>query len=387
MSDSQTQWWAPVQGGDAATPAQPPRRQRERHSRRRSRQNRRTVVVVLVVLGLLAGATFVAVSLAKDVFGGGPSGLSSGTEDFTGPGHGSVVVTVNGGDTGAAIGQTLVDAGVVASVGAFTSAYSANPNATAIQPGSYQLLLGIPAADAVEALLDPTSKVARKVTIPEGLTAEQILTRISEKTEFTREDLDAAIADPASIGLPEEAEGNVEGWLFPATYEYQPGDDAASLLAQMTAQTTGILEDRGVPREDWEDVLIEASLIEREAKHDEDRAKMARVIENRLEQGWTLGIDAAVAYGAGKPGTELTTADLEDESNPYNLRVLPGLPPTPIASPGEKSIDAAIAPADGDWMYWVTVNLETGETKFAETNDEHNQYVAELNDWLAEQDG
>jgi UPF0755 protein len=97
-----------------------------------------------------------------------------------------------------------------------------------------------------------------------------------------------------------------------------------------------------------------------------------------------LDIDAAVAYGLGKPGTQLTNDDKADSGNPYNLYLHTGLPPTPIANPGAGSIEAVTAPADGDWLFWVAVNLDTGETKFSETYEEHQQYVAELRAWEAE---
>ncbi|WP_448629381.1 endolytic transglycosylase MltG [Cellulomonas soli] len=160
-----------------------------------------------------------------------------------------------------------------------------------------------------------------------------------------------------------------------------------TVLQQMVAKTVAVLTAKGVPNDQWETVLIKASLIEREAKRDEDRPMMARVIENRLDKEMTLGIDAAVAYGAGVSGTDLNNDLLNDTSNPYNLRKLVGLPPTPIAMPGEKSIDAVLAPADGDWLFWCTVNPDTGETKFAMTLDEHKQNKAELDAWIAANGG
>ncbi|MBT0995029.1 endolytic transglycosylase MltG [Cellulomonas sp. DKR-3] len=389
MSDSQTQWWAPTGAGEPSpppAPQQPPRRSRERgrEARQRQAQRRRTTWVVIVVLALLVAAGYVVWSSIDDVFGGSGKPAATTGADFPGPGHGSAQVVVSPGDSGQAIGQTLEDAGVVASASAFVAAYGANPAATGIQPGTYQLLLEMPAADAVDALLNPASKLQTKVTIPEGLTVKQIVTRISEKTSIPLKDLQAAVKDPDSFGLPEQAGGEVEGWLFPATYEVQPDDGATDLLRQMTSATVDALEGAGAPKDQWEDVLIKASLVEREAKHDEDRPKMARAIENRLDVGELLRIDASVAYGAGVSGTELTQAMLDDASNPYNLYQHAGLPPTPIAAPGKKSIEAVMDPADGDWIFWCTVNLETGETEFGVTIDDHNACVAKLNAWIEE---
>ncbi len=119
----------------------------------------------------------------------------------------------------------------------------------------------------------------------------------------------------------------------------QPGDDATTLLTAMVKQTKHELEAAGIDEADWEDALIKASLIEREARAAEDRPKMARAIENRLDRGMTLDIDAAVAYGLGKPGTQLTNDDKADTSNKYNLYKHLGLPPTPDQQPGGGVVD------------------------------------------------
>lgn len=396
---NQTEWWAPVTsdgsasdlfGGEraAAAPGAPePRRRsrsagRKREERMRKQRRRRSVSVLIVALVLVAGAGYVVVSLVGDSLFGG-SDARAKVEDYQGPGRpGAPTIVINAGDTGAAMGATLEQAGIVATADAFRKAFEANPDAAAIQPGTYQLLLEMRAEDAVRSLLDPKSRVSMKVTIPEGFTAEQILSRINEVTLVSVDELRAAAADPASIGLPAEAGGNIEGWLFPSTYQVEPNTPAAGILAPMVAKTVEVLTARGVPQDQWATVLNKASLVEEEAANDADRPKIARVIENRLEQGWPLQIDATLVYALGKPGTELTKAELDDASNPYNSRVLGGLPPTPIASPGVPSIEAVLAPAEGEWMFWVTVNLDTGETKFATTSDEFKEYKAEYQAWL-----
>jgi len=384
VSDSQTEWWAPVRpDGTGDAPAAPPRRRdRERHrAARKRRSRRRTTWAVVIVLAVVGTAGYLVWSMVDGLFDGGSA--SATPSDFPGPGGEAVEIVVNPGDSGQAIGRTLADAGVVATANAFVSAYAANPAATGIQPGTYSLLTQIPAADAVQALLNPASRIEDKLTIAEGLTARQIYEKVAAEFATTADDVAATVGDGAAIGLPEQAGGKVEGWLFPATYTVQPGDDVTSVLTAMTAQTVKVLTDLGAQPDTWETTLIKASLVEREAKHDEDRPKMARAIDNRLADDWRLDIDAAVAYGAGVSGTELTKAMLDDTSNPYNLRRLKGLPPTPIASPGAASIKAVLEPADGTWMYWCTVNLETGETWFSTTEAEHSQCVAAMNDWLA----
>ena len=121
------------------------------------------------------------------------------------------------------------------------------------------------------------------------------------------------------------------------------------------------------------ELMIIASLVESEVNRAEDRGKVSRVIYNRLEGDETAGllqIDATVNYALGRDlGLALTEEDLDVDS-PYNTRKFPGLPPGPIESPGEAAIEAAANPADGDWLYYVTVNLDTGETKFTDDYDE-----------------
>lgn len=372
---------APQQEHHEAPP--PSRRSRrdsqEQRIKQRKHRRRRTFVVLLLALVLVGGAGFVVWSVFGGLFSG--SGGEETVQDYPGPGSGEAQVVVASGDTGGAIGQTLVDAGVVATAKAFTSAYAANPAATGIQPGTYTLQLEMKASDAVNALLDPANRVSNRVTIPEGYTAQQIYQRVYEVTGITVEDLQAAAADPAAIGLPAEAGGNVEGWLFPMTYEVEPGSSAASVLSQMVARTTALLTSKGVAQDQWETVLNKASIVEREGKLDEDRPKIARALQNRLDRGMLLQIDATVAYGAGVTGRSPNRAELDDASNLYNSYKHQGLPPTPIANPGEASIDAVITPADGPWLFWVTVNPDTGETKFAETYDEHQTYVDELRAW------
>jgi len=355
-------------------------RGKARKAKERRKRRRRSIVVIVMALALVLGAGYVVWSVVGPMLsnGGGEETVS----DFPGPGSGEVQVAVAQGDSGGAIGQKLVDAGVVATTSAFSSAFTANPDAATIQPGTYTLQLQMKASDAVAALLNTANRVSLKVTVAEGLSRDEIFTRVNEVTGIPVADLEAAVVDPAA-GLPAEAGGNAEGWLYPATYQIEPGATAASVVKQMVDQTIGVLTAKQIPREQWQDVLIRASLVEREARRDEDRGKIAQAIQNRLDKDMILQIDASLAYGLGKPGTGLTTADKSVE-NPYNLEMNTGLPPTPIASPGEKSIDAVLAPTPGPWIFWVAINLDTGETLFSETYTEHQENVALLRQWQKE---
>ncbi|QTE28016.1 endolytic transglycosylase MltG [Pengzhenrongella sicca] len=362
--------------------AAPVRSRASEHAAKRAarrRKRRRSAVAVVVALALVVGAGWFVVGFLAPIFSGDSS--TETIADYPGPGHGSAQITVNSGDTGTAIGAALVEAGIVGTQKAFTDAYTANLDAPSIQPGTYELLLEMKASDAVVALLDPARRVSYKVTVPEGQTATQVYERVSAITTIPVADLAAAAADPA-IGLPAEAAGQIEGWLFPATYSVEPDATAATVLAQMVAKTVSVLDAAAVPVDQRERVLIIASIAEKEVSAPEEYSKVARVIENRLTRQIPLGMDTINAYGLGKAAIDLTAEDLAAD-NPYNSRQILGLPPTPIGNPGEATIQAAMNPAEGEWTYFITVNLDTGETLFTDNYDEFLVGKQQYQDWLA----
>ncbi|MFD2024663.1 endolytic transglycosylase MltG [Promicromonospora aerolata] len=361
-----------------ADPAFPePRSSRRAQRRRRRGRNGRSFIVLLVALVLVGGSGY-AVWTNLDWLTGLTNPLES--KDFSGPGGDPIVVEIPEGATGTAMGETLYEAGVVASVSAFTTAFEANPDSVLIRPGTHAMLEEMPARDAV-ALLVKNDTVDLQLTIPEGYTVEQIVDRAVQVTGLPAKDFTAALKDPSAIGLPKQAGGKAEGWLYADTYMVKPNDTAEDLLSRMVDRTDQLLGKKDVPAGDRQDVLTKASLVEREGLHAADKPKIARAIENRLADDTFLEIDAAVAYGADKPGTELTRDDLNDAKNRYNTYEHTGLPPGPIANPGEVAIDAVLNPTPGEWKFWVTVNLDTGETKFAEDFEEHQLNVAELRAW------
>jgi len=335
--------------------------------------------VLLVALVLVGGSGYAVWNNLDSLMG-----LSNPLEskDFPGPGGDQVDVEIPDGATGRVMGEALYDAGVVASVSAFSEAFEANPDSVLIRPGTRTMLEEMSAQDAV-ALLVKNEMADLQLTIPEGYTVAQVVERAVQVTGLPAEDFEAALEQPRKIGLPKAAKGKAEGWLYPDTYMVKPDATAVGLVSQMVERTTSLLDKKGVAAADRQQVLVKASLVEREGLHKEDKPKIARAIENRLDDGMALQVDAAVAYGAGKPGTELTRDDLNNAKNRYNTYEHTGLPPGPIADPGEVAIDAVLNPTPGNWKFWVTVNLDTGETKFAESFEEHQQYVQELRDWEA----
>src|SRR5262245_54103843 len=244
------------------------------------------------------------------------------------------------------------------------------------------------ASAALAALLDPDNRIGSKVTVQEGLRQSAALRELAESGDLKLAQLTAAAKDWRALGLPGYAHRRAEGFLFPATYDVEPDTTAAGLLAEMVAQFDQVateinLENRAreVGLDPYQAVIV-ASLIQAEARHAEDFPKVARVIYDRLNQDMRLQLDSAVHYAVGKSGVVTTTAEDRASPSPYNTYRHEGLPPGPINSPGQAALEAALHPAKGAWLYFVTVNPDTGETKFATTAAQHAVNVQELREWL-----
>ncbi|SDF81773.1 UPF0755 protein [Blastococcus aurantiacus] len=321
------------------------------YDRRGGRRRRRPWAVLLSVLvlgGLVAGIVFGVQALM---------GLMT-AEDYTGQGAGDVQIRVQEGDTLSDIARTLVDEDVIASTRPFVDAAEGRPEATGIQPGVYGLRSQMSGAAALDMLLGEGSRVLSRVTIPEGLTVAQILERVASETGKPIEELQAAAADLPALELPAYAGGQLEGYLFPATYDVEPDQTAPQILKMMVEQFTTVaagldLEARAAAAgRTPADVVTVASMIQSETRLDEERPDVAQVIYNRLSQNIPLGIDATLAYGLNKSGNDLTVTDLQTDG-PFNTRKRTGLTPTPISSPGEASLEAALTPSSGNLLYYV----------------------------------
>jgi UPF0755 protein len=308
-------------------------------------------VVAVVVLALLAGL----------LLGGRKLYTAFGAPDFGGQGTGSTVVQVHSGDSAKAVGQTLVDSGVVKSVNAFTKAAKSHADYRKLQPGFYELRLRMPAKMALSWLLDGKHRKRGRVTIPEGTPLASAVDRLVTYTELKRPDVLAALANPAVLGLPSYAGSEPEGFLFPATYDIQPGTGAVDALQMMTEKFSEVAS--GLDLENaakrvhitaYQAVIV-ASIIEKETPQPGDRAKVARVVYNRLNKGMRLQLDSTLNYVLAERKARLTDADISSNS-PYNTYRHSGLPPTPIDSPGEAALNAALHPAQGDWLYFVTID-------------------------------
>lgn len=371
--------------GDAPAHPQPGRGGRRRQLAERKRRRRRRTVVTSVVVALALALVCVVGYQALGVVRGA-SASATAVSDYTGGGEGEVVITVPDGATGADIARILKDAGVVATERAFTDAYAANSNASKIQAGTYTLHLRMSAANAVAMLLDPAARSDHSVTVPEGYSKDQVRDRLVTTAGFSQAEVDAAFADAAAIGLPDQAGGNVEGWLAPSTYDVPEGATATDVVASMVSKTLARLQALGVSENDYESVLTKASIVEREVARPDYYGQVARVIDNRLadtdgETKGRLQMDSTVLYGLGRVGGIPTADEVADASNPYNTYQHAGLPPTPIASPGEEALRAVLSPPAGSWLYFVTVDLQTGETLFATTHEEQQANTQRLNEY------
>jgi UPF0755 protein len=316
--------------------------------------------------------------------------------DYSGPGHGQVLFEVKEGDSLSAIGRNLKDDGVVASVDAFLRASGGH---TDVQVGFYQLKKRMSADGAYKVLSNPKNIVTDTVTIPEGLRVDDVVSILAAQTKYSTADFETALKDTSALGLPSYADGNPEGYLFPSTYGFGPKEKPVDMLKDMVDRWHQAEREHGIEAGAKElgktpaEIMTIASLIQAEGRGD-DMPKVSRVIYNRLDgpgsrQGTNglLQIDATVNFALNRKGVvAVTTDETTSTDSPYNTYLHPGLPPGPINSPGDDAIDAALHPAKGDWYYYVTVNLRTGETKFGETYQDFLDFKAEFRQYCTTSD-
>jgi UPF0755 protein len=369
LSDVVLRHQEPQQQGRSAV------RKRERRQKRRRRRAFLAVVLSIVLIGGAVGIAWIGLSPLVERL--------REPEDYTGAGKGEVQVKIVPGSSGAAIAQVLAGQDVVKTEKAFVDAFRADSRrAASIQPGTYRMRLQMSAAAALAQLLDPAARLRLEVTIPEGKRVPETLDILAKQLGLPREDFQAAVKDPASLGLPAAlSNGSVEGFLFPSTYDFEPDVTAAEVLTRMVAHGEKVLADAGVPVAQRRRVVIKASLIQAEARHPADMRKVSRVIDNRIARGINLEMDSTVSYATQRFGITTTDRDRASTSR-YNTYKYPGLPVGPIEAPGAEAVKAALDPTPGPWLFFVTVNPETGETRFAVTPAEHAANVAVFQKWL-----
>ncbi|GAA5201924.1 endolytic transglycosylase MltG [Rugosimonospora acidiphila] len=374
----------------------------------RKRRRGRTVaalLMTLVLLGILGGAGWYGFGKVQDYFA---------VKDYSGPGTGSVTVQVSPGDGGTDIGNKLVTAGVVESAKAFVNAFTDNPDSQNVEPGFYKLHKQMKASLAVSALLARdgnnklVNKVSETVTIPEGLISLQIFDTLSKATNIPVADFKKAAANPEALGVPStwftREDGkpvptphSIEGFLYPDTYEFDPGTDATTILKTMV---NGFIQE--ATKLDFVDTvqqkfgispyegLIAASIAQVEAVRSQDMPGVARVLYNRAYKPATqtqqvglscscLQLDSTVNYWlrvTGKAPLEsgdLTYSQLHDTSNPYDTYDKPGMPPGPISNPGADALTGAMTAPSSNNYFFLAID-KNGTTAFAPT---YSQFCAD----------
>ena len=331
-----------------------------------------------IFLGVLLGLSLVTYSFIKGWI----------DDQLDPPGEPGIAITVEipQGASADDIARILADNDVVTNATVFRY-YLRFKSASDFQAGIYTFQIKSSAWDVKEILLAGPMEIPDDrffVTIPEGLTlVEMQETLLSQLPDFNPDELKQAIENsetPSSLGIT--LSFIKEGIFFPDTYDVDEASLAneESLLQRMTSQFDIVATETGLANPpsglgvNPYEVLIVASLIEEEAALDEERAKIARVIYNRLDRSIPLGIDATIVYALGGD-RELTLSDLAVDS-PYNTRLVSGLPPTPISAPGRASIEAALQPAQGDWLYYVrTDESGVGSHTFTVTQEDFNEAV------------
>lgn len=352
---------------NSSNPPVPPKSRKARNARRnrKSKRNRIVAFILALVFALLFVVGYGLYRVAVYVRNNSQSSIM---EDWPGPGSGFVEFTIEPGQGSVEVGNNLVKAQVVKSQSTFSNIVAANNKI--LYPGIYALKKHMNSMDVVEILSDQ-SKAGGFLDVKAGERATEVIRKAAQISGIDIAQFNAIQSSGGAGILPPEACGSFEGWLEPGVYNVKAIKSASKILAKMVDKRVKKLDSLGVPKGDLrQKVLKIASIAEAEVNNREYYGKVSRVILNRLAKDMPLGMDTTVAYGIGIKAINLTQSQLDDASNPYNTRIHKGLPPTPISIPGDNAILAALNPANGSWIYFVTTNLKTGETKFADNYDD-----------------
>ncbi|MHA3702554.1 endolytic transglycosylase MltG [Jatrophihabitans sp. YIM 134969] len=362
----------------------PVTRASRRAAKAQARRRRRRRLVLVLGLVVIVGLGFGAYKLSGSLFDFGGSAA-----DYEGQGSGSVTIRIQPGDGAGAIGQTLADADVVESAEAFVAAAQADDRSTDIQPGVYALRRQMSAQSALALLLDPTSRQSVQLVIREGAVQADVERDLATALKVPVAEVQAAAKDVRQIVpddyLTPKPPTSLEGFLFPATYDFDPGTTPLEALqAIVTRYTTndreaGLSGSAAKLRLTPYQALTIASIAEAEAKFPGDYAKVARVIMNRLAAKRPLQIDATTIYGAKVAGVDPKTITYSEFVTPYNSYLNAGLTPTPIGNPGEAVMAETAAPPAGNWIYYVNGDAQ-GHLFFTASEAEFTAAVTRCRD-------
>lgn len=354
-----------------------------------ARRGRSCLAVVVALAVLIAGGLLVW-NRAAGLFD-----QLTATPDYSNPkGAAAVTVTVPKGSAVRDIGDRLHQAHVVKSAKAFNQAVRDHSGTVTVQAGSYRMRTKVPAKKALHRLLRPTTyRIHSTARIKEGLTLSQQVSSLAKQSKISKKSYRKALSRPKTLDLPTWSKDRPEGFLFPNSYELTKKSTATSVLQQMTGEFTDVAAGLNLSgrahklHKSRYEILIVASLVEAEVKNPADRPKVARVIYNRLAKKQRLQLDSTVHYASGKTNKVTTTAHQRASKSPYNTYRHKGLPPRPIGSPGKASLKAAAHPAHGKWLYFVTVNPESGKTAFTHSAKKHHKNVKLFHKWCKKHKG
>ena len=338
------------------------------------RGRRNLLISIVTVLALLVGGG-VAVAFSYDSI---KTYLSKFViEDYNQEAGPETTITIVAGDDGAAVARKMLEADIVKS---FDAVYREMLNADfTIYPGTYKFPTKISGAQALRILIEGKNRVVNQVTIPEGKRIQQIIPLVAEALGL--EEADLFVALDSQLDRIDKRAPSLEGYLFPATYTFDPNVTAETVIATMVDRMEAELQSFGRELKDSHDLLSLAALIQAEGKHKEDFFKISRVFANRLEKGMLLQSDPSVKYRYKGEQSNFTDG-VKDANNPFNTYIYKGVPVGPVGNPGSLAIEAALRPADGNWLFFVAINLKTGETVFSETLAEHEKAAERYRQWL-----
>ncbi|MET4096588.1 endolytic transglycosylase MltG [Arthrobacter sp. UYCu712] len=340
-------------------------------------RRRRRFLALVLTLTVFVVAIVVGAQFLKPLLGG------DAVADYPGPGTGEVSITVPPGAGPKSVATELQNKKVVANADSFLKEFAASGGA--LSPGDFSMRTEMKNSDAVALLLNKDKGKVMYVALSAGLRIGESLQAISEGTGVPVGDLKSLSDSPEQFGVPAKSK-NLEGFLAPGEYRFPLGTPAKDILKKLVSTTLDELKSQGVTDQAKQyDVVTVASIVQAEGGQAE-YGDVAGAIYNRLkptntETNGLIQSDATVTYGLGIRSFHIDEEQKADASNPYNTYANVGLPAGPIGSPGKTAIDAAAKPKSNDYLYWVTINLDTKETKFSKTLAEHGGYVEKYNAW------
>ncbi|WP_284985766.1 endolytic transglycosylase MltG [Arthrobacter sp. fls2-241-R2A-172] len=340
-------------------------------------RRRRRVLALLITLGVFVAAIAIGAQFLKPLLG------MDKVTDYPGPGTGSVKITVAEGSGPKIVANALVQNKVVADADSFVKEFMSE--GAELSPGEFTFRTEMKNSDAVAVLANKDASKVMYFALSAGLRITESLEAISKGSGIPLQQLNALNQSPAQFGVPAKAK-NLEGFLAPGEYRFDLGTSGKDILQKLVNTTLDELKSQGItdPAKQYDTVTI-ASIVQAEGGQ-ADYGNVAGAIYNRLkpnnvETSGLIQSDATVTYGLGRKSFHVTEEEKADKSNPYNTYANVGLPVGPIGSPGKTAIDAAAKPTPNDYLYWVTINLDTKETKFSKTLAEHLTYVEQYNAW------